>query len=156
MIRRAIIVLGLMSLFAACSGPPAASGAGAGAGTVVHGTVNVPAFEGSTASNCAPWTDWTDVVPGTKVTITNQSGDIVGATTLTRPASGGLVPHTPAAGADLLGSLWDKSCVYAFEAPIQGEATFFTVKIGSREGPTVSRSEMDAKGWNFALEIGPT
>jgi hypothetical protein len=158
MIRRAFLIGGLAGMLAACSGSPAGGGAGndSGGGTVVHGTVTVPATAPSTAADCSAWNNYPDIAPGAKVTIKNQSGDIVGATTLGRPASGGMVPHTPVSGADLLASFWDKSCVFVFEAPIEGDAKFYTVMIGSREGPTVSASDLKAQDWTFALVIGPS
>ena len=151
-IRRAFLIGGLAGMLAACSG----SSAGAGSGTLVHGTVNVPATAPSTAADCSAWTDYSDIAPGAQVTIKNQSGDIVGATTLGRPASGGMVPPTPVSGVDFLAFAWDTSCVFVFEAPIVGDATFYTVMIGSHEGPTVSASDLKAQGWTYTLVVGPS
>ena len=110
-VRQLILIGACAGALLGCSGQGGAVDSGPGSEEVISGTVMVPAYAGSTASNCEPWTGLLDVVPGAKVTITNQAGDIVGATTLVRTRTGGIVDHTPAASADILGSLWDKSCV---------------------------------------------
>ena len=126
-------------------------GAGAGGGEI-SGTVEVPAGGDSPADECIPWTDWLDVGPGTKVTITNESGEIVASSTLTASEEI-FVPHEPT-GDGLYESLWTRSCVFVqrdARRPVSRSRSA-TAKVLPTRAPNSRRR---AGGWMFCLASKP-
>lgn len=118
----------------------------------LHGTVTAPAGGDSTASTCLPWTAYLDL-QGSKVTVTDQAGKIVGSSTLRAPSTGEMIPHA-STGDSLTDALWTNSCVFIFDMPVSTDATFYTVTIGNHVGPTYSKADLESSNWSPTMGFG--
>jgi len=82
-------------------------------------------------------------IPGSKVTVTDQAGVIVGSTTV--PTSGTVTSGTSPLGTPGL------MCTFTFDVTVSDAPTFYTFQIGNMKGPTFSHDEMVANGWSVTL-----
>lgn len=86
---------------------------------------------------CNPQGGYGDIGPGTPVTLKNETGTIIGSTSL----------GTGDAGSG--------SCTWTYSFPgVSTEFTYYTVTVGTRGDITNSKSEMEANGWTFATTLG--
>ena len=88
--------------------------------------------------HCVPDDGYSDVVEGISVVVKDQSGIVIGASTL--------MQDDPAFGTDLL-------CHFVFTVGALPDAPFYVLSIGRREGPTYSASELETMNWNVALSL---
>ena len=87
---------------------------------------------------CAnPGGGYSDIHPGTSVTVRDEAGKILATTTL------GAGHYESAEG-----------CVYGFEVADLPDAKFYQVEVSHRGEITYSEDELNASGWNVALELG--
>ena len=86
---------------------------------------------------CNPQGGYGDIGPGTPVTLKNETGTIIGSTSLGSGDGGG------------------GSCTWTYVFPgVSTEFTYYTVTVGTRGDITNSKSEMEANGWTFATSLG--
>ncbi|GAA4308131.1 Hypothetical protein KLENKIAIHU_2768 [Klenkia terrae] len=79
---------------------------------------------------------YADIGPGTPVRLTNESGVVLGATSLSEgDYSGG-------------------TCTWTLTIPDVGDAQFYSIEVGDRGQITNSSSEMEASGWSFFISLG--
>jgi hypothetical protein len=90
---------------------------------------------------CAGTRVFDDISTGTSLTVLDGSGTTLGTTQL-RLAEG-FAASDPASNV----------CEFAFSVEVS-EATFYTVRIGRRTGPTYSLQEMRDSDWTIDLSIG--
>lgn len=87
-----------------------------------------------------------DIAAGVPVTVTNQTGEIIGATTL---AAGWFNEQETANPGDPPGG-----CVFPFEVAGLPDATFYSVEVGQRGELTYSLSELEAADWTVWSTLG--
>lgn len=103
-----------------------------------QGSGGIPSQE----KNCRPDGDYDKVVAGVPVVVLDQAGTVVGATTLKRgsPAFTVLNPSM--------------ACQFAFGIGDVPDAAFYSISVGSWEGPTYSLADMQAMDWQVSLTLG--
>jgi hypothetical protein len=130
------------------------AGCGGGAATTptvpsVHTVTGSLVLSGDGAVNitfptCAGAGGYDDIHSGASLTVLNEASTIIGTTSL---AAGTWANRT-----DKLAGL--AGCWFDFTIPSVPEATFYTVKIGSRAGPSWSRADMETQSWKISLTLG--
>ena len=74
-------------------------------------------------------------LPHSRVVVTDESGTVIGTTTASGDTNG------PGNG-----------CVIEFTVEVP-EADFYTLRIGSHDGPTYSRTELEEASWTVHLSL---
>jgi hypothetical protein len=93
-----------------------------------------------------------DLATGAQVTVTNESGTIVGATTLADDQDAtAQVLASP--GPNALLPLYATNCYFEFQLTSLPAAAFYTVKIGSRTGTTYPLQQLQQDGWAITLSF---
>jgi hypothetical protein len=93
-----------------------------------------------------------DITTGLQVTITDQSGETVGIGHL-QPADPFIVPAQKT-GDELTDALHTQDCQFQFSADLSStEVTFYKITVGTREGPTYSRSELETMDWKVSIAL---
>jgi hypothetical protein len=87
-------------------------------------------------SGCKGNLGYNDIHGGAAVTALNESSTIIASTSL------------------LSGSLSNRGCEFQFVLTGVPDASFYTFKIGHRDGPAYSRSDMESAGWDVTLTLG--
>jgi hypothetical protein len=87
-------------------------------------------------SGCRGTGGYSDIAPGTPVTLLDAGGKLLGATTL----EGGSRSAT--------------ECDFTFSIPDVPEVGSYTVEVSHRGEVTNTLDEMKAHGWTFALSLG--
>jgi hypothetical protein len=92
----------------------------------------------SQEADCVPDPGYDDIVAGTQVTVTDETGRLIGVGTLAH-ASPGFVNF---------------QCMFTFSVAGLPDAAFYGLTVGRRAGPTYSLTELQGAGWNVQLSIG--
>jgi hypothetical protein len=121
-------VVGLLVL-AACgsgngSGNPSVGESSVPKGSVLKGTVTAPECAGGYA------------ITNANVEVRNQSNTLIGTGT----TGSDVATHTG-------------TCTAEFTVELAEEATFYKVTIGTHDGPSCSKADLDAANWTIDLEL---
>jgi hypothetical protein len=116
----------------------AACGPGAVTSHALTGTLTLKAGDSRTPT-CEGTGGYSDIHPGTQLTVKDEAGVIVGSGTLgaaTSPAD----TRYP--------------CEYPFTISEVGAAKFYSVEVSKRGALTYSAADMDKMGWKVSLTLG--
>jgi len=105
-------------------------------GRTVVGTVDLLDLA-STANGCQGAADYADIGTGTSVTLTDDSGSVLGTSELGRPLAFG-----------------ESGCVFTFRIPhVPTSSQVYTVQVAGREAVARSRWALDQDGWTFEVNL---
>ena len=131
--RRATIAVAVLILAASCSG------AGHPSRHTITGTLTLLTGGTGTADQpCLGTGGYSDINAGTQVTISNQSGTVVGVGQLGLGISGGTL---------------NLDCLFPFTV-VAGPADIYEVEVSHRGNVDFSAAQMTAQGWAVQLTLG--
>jgi hypothetical protein len=104
----------------------------------LQGTLTLNAGDSRTAT-CEGTGGYSDIHPGTQVTVKDEAGVIVGSGTLGAASSPADTRYP---------------CEYPFSISEVGPAKFYSVEVGKRGALTYSAADMDKMGWKVSLTLG--
>lgn len=87
--------------------------------------------------SCSPSSGYSDIGSSTPVTLKNESGTLIGSTSLGFGTGSG------------------STCTWSYSFPgVSTDFTYYTVSVGRRGDITNSHSEMVTNGWKFSTSLG--
>ena len=134
----AVVVLALVGLVA-LQPWKSSSSKGSGSAAVANTTTVTGEFVlyDSDMYSCSPSTGYNDIGSSTPVTLKNESGTLIGSTSLGMGTGSG------------------STCTWRYSFPgVSTDFTYYTVSVGRRGEITTSHSEMVSNGWKFSTSLG--
>lgn len=134
--KRAAFMVAAAVVMAACAGSPATSPSPS-TSAITHTVTGTLTFTEPNPPSCDGAGGYADIRAGADILVVDGAGATIGKGSLSRGAgnaSGG--------------------CDFAFRAEDVPDVPFYSVRIGSRDGPTWSVAEMADSGWTVALTLG--
>lgn len=164
--RRVVLFLAVVGLVGCGGGSgPGAIGDGGSDAQMIQGSLLLTDddLSGDGVTDCSGQGGYGDLGPGSDVTITNESGDIVGTGSLKLGDSLDDVAERLTADGfgdrsevdSLLDSVEDFPvlCPMRFDVEVE-DAKFYSVKIGNRDEQSESKSDLEEKDWRVLYTIG--
>ena len=91
--------------------------------------------------SCSPTGGYSDIGPGTSVTVSSGSGEILGVGSLN-------------SGTDKKVSSYSVGCTYNFVVYDVPDAPFYKVEVANRGALTFSKADMEANLWTVGASLG--
>jgi hypothetical protein len=122
----ATLVVVLMLVLPACGGHD------------LNGTITIiGSFTTSSSNGCYGTGGYADISAGAAVTVSDESGKILGTSQLEAGKTSG-----------------QASCVFAFKVTGLPDANFYRVEVSHRGQVVYSKSDLDKSGWKVDLSLG--
>jgi hypothetical protein len=129
--RTIVAVATLAMVLVACQGP-----SGDQTRKLIGAVIlNDPGAE-RTATECSGSGQYTDITGGLEVTITDETGEVIGSTGLAVDARGG-----------------EGQCLYLWEVMV-GPASSYSIEVGDRPAGTYTVADLNQRNWGVAVTFG--